>query len=435
MLTDDQSEAAPLDAVEFAALMGTLGPFETGARLAAGVSGGADSLALCLLAGRWAKARGGSVVALTVDHGLRAEAAAEARQVAAWLAPHGIAHQTLRWCGEKPSAGVQAAARAARYALMRDWCAGRGLLHLLLGHHQDDQAETFLMRLARGSGVDGLSAMAPLTAQVEVSLLRPLLGVSHARLVATLRADGQPWIEDPSNASDAYRRVRLRRMMPVLTQEGMDGARLAATARHLGRTRHALERVTNDLMVRAVSFDARGFAWLDMSEVGCAPEDIALRLLARLCRTVGGTVYPPRLERLERLLADLRAGLGGRRTFSGCLMVPKKGGLLVCREPARLGPGLPVRAGEKLLWDGRFTIRLSGRGAGQIEGLGRKGWLSIRDTLNSLTIPPEVCPTLPALVDRHGISAVPHLGYKREAESDLTIEQVLFTPANPLTLV
>ncbi len=431
----DRTASSPLEAAEFAALMEPLGPFETGVAVAVGVSGGADSMALCLLASRWARARGGHAVALSVDHGLRTEAAAEARQVGTWLASRGIAHHILCWHGEKPSSGLQAAAREARYALMRHWCAANGFLHLLLGHHQDDQAETFLLRLARGSGVDGLAAMAPSTALAELCLLRPLLGIPHARLVATLQAAGQSWIEDPSNTNDAYHRVRLRRMMPTLAKDGMDGRRLAATARRLARTRQALERVTGELMVRAITLDWRGFAWLRMAELEKAPEDILLRLLARLCRTVGGTVYPPRLERLERLAAEIRAGLAGRRTFAGCLLVPKKAGLLVCREPARLGPSLPVQAGAGVVWDGRFTLRLSGAGHGRIDALGRPGWLSIRDGLEKTQIPPEVLLGLPTLVDRHGISAVPHLGYKRQAESDLMIEQVLFTPANPLTLV
>jgi len=415
--------------------MAPLGPFEAGAVFAVGVSGGADSLALCLLAHQWARSVGGAVVALSVDHGLRAESAAEALQVAAWLTPYGIAHHILRWNGEKPSSGIQAAAREARYALMRDWCAAKGLLYLLLAHHQDDQAETFLLRLARGSGVDGLAAMAPRTAHAEITLLRPLLDVPHARLVATLRAKGQPWIEDPSNASPAFQRARLRQKMPALAQEGLGGGCLAATARRLRRARHALDCATNELMVRAVTLDHHGFAWLTMADVRRAPDEIALRLIARLCRTLGGALYPPRLDRLERLYGELLAGLGGRRTFSGCLIVPKKQGLLVCREVARLSPSLPVRAGDSVFWDGRFTLRLSGQGEGRIDGLGHRGWLSIQDAVGTTSLPREVLPTLPAVVDHHGISAVPHLGYRRKADLGLGVEQVHFTPANPLTLV
>jgi tRNA(Ile)-lysidine synthase len=430
---DDLTDTAPLDAAEFAALVEALGPFEASPVLAAGVSGGADSLALCLLADTWARSRGGRVVALSVDHGLRAASAAEARQVAAWLAPLGIFHHILRWNGNKPATGLQAAAREARYALMRDWCAANSVLHLLLGHHQDDQAETFLLRLARGSGVDGLSAMAPVTPYLEINLLRPLLDIPHVRLVATLQARGQSWIEDPSNTSLAFRRARLRQRMPVLAEEGMDGPCLAATARRLRRARHALECATNELMVRAVSCDDRGFAWLRMAEIAQAPEEIALRLVSRLFRTIGGTLYPPRLDRLERMLDELKKGLGGRRTFCGCLVAPKKNGLLVCREAARTAPRLPVQGGDRVLWDGRFTLSLSGQGNGWVGGLGHKGWLSIRDSVENTRIPSEVVASLPALVDHHGICVVPHLGYKRQAELDMAVEQVCFTPAIPLT--
>ena len=434
-MNDNVTDAAPLVAADFAALMASLGPFETNPVLAVGVSGGADSMALCLLADSWARSRGGRAVALSVDHGLRAESAAEARQVGAWLAPHGISQNILCWQGDKPASGVQAAAREARYALMRDWCSANDVLHLLLAHHRDDQAETFLLRLARGSGVDGLSAMAPVTALDEIRLLRPLLDVPHARLIATLRSSGQLWIEDPSNASEAFQRARLRKKMPVLAQEGLDGACLAATAGRMSRARQALECATDDLMVQAIAFDDRGFAWLRMEEVDQAPDEIALRLIARLVRTIGGGRYPPRLDRLERVLAELRGGLDGRRTFCGCLLRPKKAGLLICREPARVGPALAVQGGDHVLWDGRFTLGLAGKGEGQIVGLGHRGWLSIREVVGNTAIPKDVLPSLPALVDRHGISAVPHLGYKRQAELDLAVEQVRFTPANPLTRI
>jgi len=155
--------AAPLDASGFARLMASLGPFESAPRIAVAVSGGADSLALALLAADWAAAQGGKAVALTVDHGLRPEAAAEARQVRRWLADCGISHFILAWRGPRSGADVQAAARAARYRLMGEWCARRGILHLLLAHHRDDQAETVLLRLARGSGLEGLAAMAPVS--------------------------------------------------------------------------------------------------------------------------------------------------------------------------------------------------------------------------------------------------------------------------------
>ena len=141
--------------------MAPLGPFEPSPRIAVAVSGGPDSLALCLLADRWARARRGTAFGLTVDHRLRPESGAEAAQVRRWLTARGIAHRTLRWPGARPVTGLQEQARAARLALLTGWCRRAGVLHLLLGHQREDQAETALQRLVRGSGIDGLAAMAP----------------------------------------------------------------------------------------------------------------------------------------------------------------------------------------------------------------------------------------------------------------------------------
>ena len=221
--------------------MAALGPFEPGPVIAVGVSGGADSLALALLVKGWAAKRGGRVVALTVDHGLRVGSAREAREVARWLKRRGLEHHVLRWQGAKPRTGIPAAARAARYRLLTDWCRRAGVLHLALGHHLEDQAETFLLRLARGSGVDGLAAMAPVTELGGVRLLRPLLDVEKERLRASLRRRGQEWIEDPSNADPGFARTRMRAQLPELAAEGLTPGRLATTAARMARARNALE--------------------------------------------------------------------------------------------------------------------------------------------------------------------------------------------------
>ncbi len=413
--------------------MKPLGPFEQAPRLAVAVSGGADSMALALLAARWAAARGGSATGLTVDHGLRPEAADEARQVARWLAAQGIAHHVLRWVGsDKPGTGVQAAARQARYRLLRDWCRSQGVLHLLLAHHLDDQAETFLLRLGRGSGVDGLAAMTPIAELPEARLLRPLLSIPHTRLTAGLQAMGQPWIEDPSNRSEHFRRNRVRRLMPGLAAEGLTAARLAATARQLGRARQAIEQNTADLLVRCVVLDPAGFARLDTSRLAEVPEEVSLRLVTRVCRTVGGSIYPPRLERLERIHAELRGGLESRRTFAGCVLAPTRAGVLVCREPAAVAGPIELRAGEPVLWDGRFTVGFTGEGPAQVAALGHGGWRAIREAVGCPYLPEAVRITIPAIVDRHGICVVPHLGYTRTVPAASIAGDIAFTPGFPL---
>ena len=195
----------PIDHDEFTASMEALGPFEPRPKLAVAVSGGGDSMALAILADQWARDRGGAVTALIVDHALRPGSADEAAMAGRWLKARRIARQVLVWSGPKPGTGRQEAAREARYALLTDWCRSKGVLHLLLAHHLEDQAETLLLRLGRGSGADGLAAMAALAESAALRFCRPLLGTAPARLRAFLEAEGQPWIEDPSNRDPGLR--------------------------------------------------------------------------------------------------------------------------------------------------------------------------------------------------------------------------------------
>ncbi len=277
----------PLNAPEFRALMAALGPFERAPHLAVAVSGGADSMALGLLGDGWARARGGRVTALTVDHGLRPESGAEARRVKAWLGKRGIPQSVLRWTaageGGAPGANLQALARAARYRLLAGWCRKRHVLHLVLAHHLEDQAETFLLRLGRGSGVHGLAAMAAVTGIEGVRLLRPLLTVPKARLRANLQRRGQAWIEDPSNEDPAFARVRLRALMPAFAGVGMDAQRLAQTANAMGRARRALEEAAVTLLAAAAEIYPAGYCLLRPDLFRAAPDEVALRPTRWLC--------------------------------------------------------------------------------------------------------------------------------------------------------
>lgn len=414
----------------FAARMASLGPWETAPRLAVAVSGGADSLALTLLADGWARELGGSLLALTVDHGLRAEAAAEAEQVKTWLAAYGIAHRTLRWDGAKPATGLQEAARDARYALLRQTVATEGILHLLLAHHQDDQAETLLQRLTRGSGVDGLAAMSPVVELPELRLLRPLLDVSRADLAGYLRGRGQDWIEDPSNRSDAYQRVRMRKF---LQDEGLESARLAATIRSMARARQALEAAVAELSAQAVELFPAGYLRLGPVRLLAAPEEVGLRLLSACCRCISGEAdHPHRLEKLERLYADL-GGLTGRRSFGGCLIAPvKDGGLLIFREPARQSPPIEVGGPGELVWDNRFRIHLTGEGTGRIGALGADGVAHLRRLGVKLPLPAALVASFPALFDEAGVSEVPQLRYNRCGNVGLRCAGMVFCPPRPL---
>ncbi len=441
------ASGAPIAGDEFDALMAAVGPFEAGPRIAVAVSGGADSLALALLLRDWADANGGDVVALTVDHRLRPESTAEARKVAGWLAARDIRHRILRWDGPRPASGLQDAARHARYRLLGAWCRQNGVLHLAVAHHREDQAETLLLRLIRGSGLDGLAAMAAVgetKGEAAVRVIRPLLPIGRDRLRDTLAACGQAWIEDPSNRNPAHLRARLRMQLPALAPSlapaGLTAHRLAGTARQLGRARAALDDMVAALLARAVAFFPAGYARLDASALAEAPREASLRALARVLLAVGGGIYTPRLERLERLHAVL---IGTEapppRTLAGCRLSCHRGGVLVCREAAKAVEELPVSPGARLHWDGRFVVafgrtkdsqaasvhmaRTRGADGGELllRRLGADGWRQIaaaapalRDNPSPVPIPAAVRPTLPALWREGRVLAAPHFGYRTQ---------------------
>jgi tRNA(Ile)-lysidine synthase len=421
--------------------MAAFTPFEPQPRLAAAVSGGADSLALAVLLHDWAKALGGEVVGLVVDHGLRAGSGAEARAVAAQLAGLGLESHVLRRAGPRPRANVQATARTARYALLTAWCARHGVLHLVLGHHQQDQAETLLLRLGRGSGLDGLAGMARLVERPRLRLLRPLLDVPRDRLRATLRARGIDWSEDPSNRDPAHARVRMRDLAPGLAQEGLTAPRLAKTAAHLGRARAALEDAVGGLLARAAMPDPAGFVWLDPAVFRDAPAEVRLRALARALMTVSGGAYPPRLASLERLDARVAGGLKRGATLGGCRVLPRRGRVLLVREPAG-AESVAVAPGVTLDWDGRFQVRLR-RAAGparrvglRLGPLGGSGWAQIAAAtplLGKTPIPPPARASLPTLFDRRGVLEVPLLGYNRRPNTPVLLRVCRFAPRNSLT--
>jgi len=445
-------EAVALDAATFAALMAPLGPYGPAPRLAVGVSGGPDSLALALLTHDWAAARGGVVTALTVDHGLRAESAAEARQVAAWMAGAGIAHTVLRWEGPRPAHGLQAAAREARLSLLEAWCRTHGVLDLLLAHHRDDQAETVLQRLGQGSGPDGLAGMAPVAWRRFVRLLRPLLDQPGARSRATLTARGHPWIEDPSNADALFQRVRLRHLAPALAEAGVSAPGLALVATRAAEVREERRARRDARLIAAVAFDAFGAARVDMARLlDDAPASEARAALGRVLACVGGTVRPPRGEPLERLRQRLLDGVGEGMTLGRCRVLPEPDGRwLVCREDRNLPDPMPLlRPGSPaVIWDGRLDVTTEGPDFGEgaadagggwsLAALGTAGWAAVARALRSVgddvpVVPPPVRPGLLALWTGGGmVCAVPQIGYS--ARSDQAVPRVRVRPVAQMSL-
>jgi len=272
------------------------------------VSGGPDSIALMWLAARWRRAlrRGPRLIAVTVDHGLRPEAAREARNVKRLARELDLPHRTLRWRGAKPTTGVPAAARAARYRLLAEEARASGATHILTAHTRDDQAETLLMRMLRGSGIAGLAAMARQSEREGVWLARPLLDIPKSQLVATLNKARIAFADDPTNRDTSYTRPRLRALMPALAEEGGDARNLARLAGRLARANAALD-VLVDGAERYLSLrdrsDAGRFGF-DVSAFAGLAEEIRLRLLMRAIDRIGHE-GPAELGKAEALLAAL----------------------------------------------------------------------------------------------------------------------------------
>ncbi|RVU33785.1 tRNA lysidine(34) synthetase TilS [Hwanghaeella grinnelliae] len=338
-------------------------------RLAVGCSGGPDSMALTFMLRNWAAERFVPLTALIVDHGLRPEASEEADRVAGWLGERGVEAVVLRYEGARPRSNVQAQARRMRYDLMRDWCLAQGVSVLAVAHHLEDQAETFLLRLARGSGVDGLSAMAPVTEVPgdpyrAVSLIRPLLDTPRGDVHTVLDQSGWPYVDDPSNRNIRHARVRMRNLADILAMEGLDAKRLAGTAKAMRRARAALESATNGFLDAHAFADPHGFAGLERQAYVDLDDELSLRVLTCLLRFVSGGDYPVRLERLEKLATALRGEpTPGPRTLGGCRIETRGERILVCREAAAIGPAIPAQ--PSILWDRRFRLDLRG----DIEGL------------------------------------------------------------------
>ncbi|WP_349369948.1 tRNA lysidine(34) synthetase TilS [Salinarimonas sp.] len=332
-----EREDAPLSDAEANARLAPLlaERAETGLLLA--VSGGPDSVALMRLAAPLARDAGARLSVATVDHGLREGSAAEAETVARWARDAGLPHRTLAWTGEKPHAGLQDAARAARYALLAVHAREIGAGALATAHHRDDQAETVLMRLAAGSGIAGLAGMRARADLDGLVLARPFLDLPKARLVATCRARGWPHVEDPSNAAARFARARLRGIAPLLAAEGLDAARLARLAGRAARADDALEAATEAAFARIRIGEAP--LLLDAGLLRAEPEEIALRVLARALREAGGGVGYDRLLRLEALWARLAPALDAnapfRATLAGALVDAAGGRIRVAPEPPR----------------------------------------------------------------------------------------------------
>ena len=417
-------KALPIAAVEAEALLAPLADYP---HVALAVSGGPDSVALLHLAAKWRAdlAKGPKLSVLSVDHGLRPGSREEAERVGRLASALGLPHAILAWEDREPSAAsLQERAREARYGLMAAYCHAHDIQALVTAHHLDDQAETFLMRLKRGSGLDGLAAIPERGEWAGIVVLRPLIDVTKARLVATLQAAGIEFVSDPSNLDPRFERVRLRESTDALAALGLTPEAIALSARRLRRARAALESAGRDFLSRHAEMSEAGYAVLDRDPLAAAPQEIALRALSQLIAAVGGAEDPPRLAKLEALLASIEAQPDKAHTLGRCRIAPIEGRLGVFREARGHGlPETPLRPGERTLWDNRFRIELGAQEDAPIvvRALGEEGLrlLSEREALPA-SLPRLAGRTLPACWRGEVLLGLPRIGpVARGVQSDL----------------
>ena len=414
-------------AARVAATLSALGPFSPRPHLAVALSGGADSMALTLLAHAWAQANNGRITALTIDHALRAESRHEAEQVAAWMKERGIDHHILTPHHTSDSNNLQESARIWRYAALASFCRKEGILHCLVAHNAGDNRETVAHNIARGETADGASGMGSARNVNGVRFLRPLLVTERADLEDFLRAEHAPWVNDPSNQNTQFARVRVRQALQA------DAGRVEELDRMI-RTQSAARTARDHALavaaVQCVTISPLGFAEIDVNAWSTLEPTLASQLLADCLVTIGGQTNRPRAGETARLVEALQQTTLQKRTLAGCEITVHGNSLRIAREAARVAAPMILSGDGSTGWDGRFTIRhaLPETLALTLRALGADGQKQLR-TLAPHTAQRMLPSSTPSIWHLDEMLFVPHIGMPEEKQHSVTIG---FTPAKPL---
>ncbi|KLN62103.1 hypothetical protein WH96_00740 [Kiloniella spongiae] len=434
------NKSRPIAEEEFAQLMSVIALPRNPFRIGVAVSGGADSMALCLLLRDWVKTKGGELFAVTVDHGLRPESGIEAQWVHARLVAEGIEHDILTrtFVGDDEEKGSsQVRARKARHDLVAQWCKRREIFFLALGHHLDDQIETFLMRLVRQSRSDGLAGISMQRQDGAMTLIRPLLRFPKERLVGTLRHCGWGWIEEPSNQRADYLRNRIRQQLPSLDRQGIRKSSLERITHSLGRIRRSLQKRADAFIDQRVRLNPVGYAEIDFRESEKIQIEIFQRVLQRTLLTIGGGNYSPKTKKLDRLVQSLMSQNLVKVTLAGCEIIKKDDVIFIVREN-RLVPKLLLTPGQECLWDNRFFVQVNDEmndDSLMLQTLGERGWQNLcvlHPSVKNVGVSRFVRYSLPAVYLGDKIITVPHLEYLNPEWIDKIHMKMRFEPKNML---
>ncbi len=404
--------------------MRSFGQFDENSSFVVAVSGGADSLALTFLLADWCKKNNIKLSAVTVDHGLRQGSAKEAESVNSLLKKNNINHIILRWIGDKKSSNIQAEARDARYKLITDFCKDNNAKFLFVAHNKQDQAETVLLRLMRGSGVDGLSGIAEDSQINGVRVIRPLLSYSKNEIRAFLRQEGHEWIEDPSNENIKYARVNVRKFIESAEDSDLLIDRLAETSLNLRRSRDYIETKMSQDCKEVFFIKSEGYCILDWKKFNSLHEEVAYRLLSSIVKIVGGEYYKPRFEKIKTLYYAIKDNnLAGGNTLGGCIIFSDKNKehIVIARELSSIRSDIKIEPGQKVFWDNRFSCELDGqiKNSYTISNLGQEGLKQITDSgldISEIFYSKKIIYSLPALKILEKIVAVPQINYYNDSD-------------------
>jgi tRNA(Ile)-lysidine synthase len=391
----DQGDDAPLLLHTQSAFV----PFRPLSVVGLAVSGGSDSMAMLHLVARVAHHAGWRVEAVTVDHRLRPEAADEAAFVARTCADLGVPHQVVAWDHDSIRGNLMDQARQARYRLIAEWAHARNIGLVALGHTADDQAETFVMGLARKAGLDGLAGIRATWRSGSVTWARPFLHRTRADMRGYLVRNGLPWRDDPTNGDDAFTRIKARRAMAALSPLGITAAGLARVADNLDDARRALTRNVGQEAARVAS-ERAGAIELDHAAYAALPFEIQRRMLIAALRWISGANYPPRETGLNRV----QMGIIRQKatTLSGCRIAVTEAHIRILREPRAANAAAPVGT----LWDHRWIVEGP---PGEVRALGPTGLPQVKNW-RTLGIPRDALLVTPAVWDGDTLLAAPAAG-------------------------
>lgn len=322
-------------------------------QVAIAVSGGADSMCLTFLLAAFCKKNNIKLVALTVNHNIREDSLAEAQWVHSFLEERGINHIILDNKTPIGHTSIEEDARQIRYQLLTDYCNKKNINHLFIAHQQEDQAETFLSRLARGSGIDGLSAIKNVSKRNGIFLVRPFLNISKKDMVNWLKKNSITWVNDPMNNNPVYERVKWRQFLPKLEENGISTKGISLSTHRLNRALQALQWITDDALLKCVSYFNEGYALIEKEKFIKYPEEIRIRILTEVLKNIGQTDKIISLELLERAIFSFPQ----KMTLANCVIVPHKRGIFIAKEYSKLEKRKKIKAHTKTKWD-RFEITI-----------------------------------------------------------------------------